>query len=126
MRLPLGLALLALVCTAHAAASAVAHVYLSDPESLRRRPPFQVVSPETARVIFAERLGLSQFHTLHTVDQEALQQVNDYAGRIRRLFHDGSGLQRVPSQMIIIVEGVMDPKGCHTRILSSVFRDAHD
>lgn len=45
-----------------------------------------VVSPETARLIIAQRLGLSRFHSIEHADAEAIRQINAYGGRQQKLF----------------------------------------
>ncbi|RAR08537.1 hypothetical protein DDE82_002153 [Stemphylium lycopersici] len=44
------------------------------------------VSPETARLIIAQRLGLSRFHSLEHADAETLQHINTYGGKQPKLF----------------------------------------
>ncbi|OAL07423.1 hypothetical protein IQ06DRAFT_238373 [Phaeosphaeriaceae sp. SRC1lsM3a] len=44
------------------------------------------VSPETARLIIAQRLGLSRFHSIEHADAEAIRHINAYGGRQQKLF----------------------------------------
>jgi hypothetical protein len=44
------------------------------------------VSPETARLILAQRLGLSRFHSVEHADAEAIRHINAYGGRQQKLF----------------------------------------
>ncbi|KAF1941611.1 hypothetical protein EJ02DRAFT_377347 [Clathrospora elynae] len=45
-----------------------------------------VVSPETARLILAQRLGVSRFHSLEHADAETIRHINAYGGRQQKLF----------------------------------------
>lgn len=44
------------------------------------------VSPETARLIIAQRLGLSRFHAIEHADAEAIRHINAFGGRKQKLF----------------------------------------
>jgi hypothetical protein len=44
------------------------------------------VSPETARLIIAHRLGLSRFHSIEHADAEAIRHLNAYGGAQQKLF----------------------------------------
>ena len=44
------------------------------------------VSPETARLIIAQRLGLSRFHSVEHADAETIRHINAYGGRQQKLF----------------------------------------
>ncbi|KAJ4372219.1 hypothetical protein N0V83_003993 [Neocucurbitaria cava] len=44
------------------------------------------VSPETARLILAQRLGLSRFHSIEHADTETIRHINAYGGRQQKLF----------------------------------------
>lgn len=44
------------------------------------------VSPETARLIVAQRLGLSRFHSVEHTNIEALGHINQFGGRPQKLF----------------------------------------
>ncbi|EAT88107.2 hypothetical protein SNOG_04347 [Parastagonospora nodorum SN15] len=66
MKLSWGLFFSSLYCTASAASPAV--------------------SPETARLIIAQRLGLSRFHSIEHADAEAIRHINAYGGRQQKLF----------------------------------------
>jgi hypothetical protein len=47
------------------------------------------VSPETARLIIAQRLGLSRFHSFEHVDADSLRHINAYGGLPQKLFGQG-------------------------------------
>ncbi|EMD94266.1 hypothetical protein COCC4DRAFT_79511 [Bipolaris maydis ATCC 48331] len=44
------------------------------------------VSPETARLIIAQRLGLSRFHSLEHADADTIHHINTYGGKRQPLF----------------------------------------
>lgn len=68
------------------------------------------ITPETARLVLARRLGLSQYHNLHAADDTAIEQLNRFGGTQKRLlpsYEDEVTL----GKLLIIVEGVDDPTG---------------
>ncbi|KAH7087069.1 hypothetical protein FB567DRAFT_629106 [Paraphoma chrysanthemicola] len=44
------------------------------------------VTPETARLIIAQRLGLSRYHSIQHADEEAIRHINAYGGKQQKLF----------------------------------------
>lgn len=53
------------------------------------------VSPDTARLILAQRLGVSRFHSLDAADATAIRHINTFGGRPRALFgRDHAGASR--------------------------------
>lgn len=93
--------------------SAQALVYISDvvPLPAKAEPPF--ISPNTARLLFAQRLGLSQYHSLEDADESTLDILNSYGGIQQQIFArevQTQGLERV----LIIVDGVSKPEGKNT------------
>jgi Domain of unknown function (DUF3844) len=102
-----------LLCAASAtlaAASAVGKVFVYDHDSpsSSRSSNLETIDAQTARLIFAQRLGLSQFHTLSTSDDEALRRINDFGGRQRPLFASEKPTEG-PSKVMIVIEGVDEP-----------------
>ncbi|OCL02371.1 hypothetical protein AOQ84DRAFT_382746 [Glonium stellatum] len=88
-----------------ASASTLGRVYVWD--STRKSADKQLpssVSPETARLIFAQRLGLSQFHDLKSVDEDVIQQLSQYGGRPQRLF--SGARESNDAHAIVVIEGV--------------------
>jgi len=83
-----------------------AAVYLYDPATSRSVAPNRV-SPETARLIFAQRQGISQFHSLESLDKERLSQIEQYGGKPQQLLglDDERDMLRRP---MVVVEGVSD------------------
>jgi phage-related baseplate assembly protein len=89
---------------AGSAAAREAHVYLSD-HAIRDS---SALSPETARLVFAQRLGLGQSQSIKQVDENTIEALNAFGGRPQKLFgQDDAHRQRA----LIMVEGVKDVKG---------------
>ena len=68
------------------------------------------ITPETARLVLARRLGLSQYHSLYAADDTTIQYLNRFGGRQKRLlpsYEDEVSL----GKLLIIVEGVDNPGG---------------
>lgn len=89
-----------------------AHVYLSGRDTTAISTSREAVSPSTARLIFAQRLGLSDFHSLEGADEDALASLNAYGARQRRLFADEESR---PSRAVVLVEDVKDLEGMVTQ-----------
>ncbi|KAL9079872.1 MAG: hypothetical protein Q9157_001274 [Trypethelium eluteriae] len=88
-----------------AASSAVARVYLHDPDSVPEPTSKQPSLPaDTARLIIAQRLGLSSFHALQGVDEEDLGYINRYAAPEQTLFVNPSSSRR-PQAIVVVEEG---------------------
>lgn len=112
MKLSLSLLLSGLSYGAFASAisSGIAKVYFHDQDSVAEpatEPP--TLLADTARLIFAQRLGLSSFHSLQDVNEDALRHVNQYSIPQHRLFGDYSSTKR--SQAVVIVEDEERPEG---------------
>ncbi|KAB2574474.1 putative endoplasmic reticulum membrane protein [Lasiodiplodia theobromae] len=65
------------------------------------------LSPDTARLIFAQRLGLSQYHSLKHTDDDTIQYINDFGGSRHQLFDDDQ-LGDEAKHVMLVVEGVKD------------------
>ncbi|KAF1839971.1 uncharacterized protein K460DRAFT_297227 [Cucurbitaria berberidis CBS 394.84] len=61
------------------------------------------VSPETARLILAQRLGLSRFHSIEHADSETLRHINVYGGRQQKLF-GGEDSDRSKAHLLLWIE----------------------
>ena len=61
------------------------------------------ISPHTARLLFAQRLGLSQYHSLQDADDSTLGILNTYGGEQQQIFarENGGG-----EKLLLVVEGV--------------------
>ncbi|KAK8162674.1 hypothetical protein IWX90DRAFT_436044 [Phyllosticta citrichinensis] len=119
MKLPHSFAapsLLGLVVPLVSSAS-LGHVYLHDlsapPANLDAAP---ALTPDTARLIFAQRLGLSQYHNIKTVDNDAVQYINDFGGDRHRLFGQDQFVDD-RKQVMVVVEGVKGGE-CKVKTLS--------
>ena len=91
--------------------AAEAFVYTSDvPLSSNAETPS--ISPNTARLLFAQRLGLSQYHSLEGADESTLDILNTYGGKQQQLFtHEEH--TRSNDRLLLIVEGVTKPEGLY-------------
>ena len=79
-------------------------VYTS--ESWSRQTPADPpsISPSTARLLFAQRLGLSQYHSLQATDESTLEILNVYGGNQQQIFTQERSLDA--EKLLLIVEGV--------------------
>ncbi|KAF2679323.1 hypothetical protein K458DRAFT_314437 [Lentithecium fluviatile CBS 122367] len=114
MKLSWGFALSSLYSAA--CATEVGHVYILDPSP---RPSAQApssVDPETARLIFAQRLGLSRFHSINNPTEETVQQINAFGGRQQKLF-GGEGPERSRAQLLVWVDNAEDATGTIVAII---------
>lgn len=66
-------------------------------------------SASTARLVFAQRLDLAQYHSLKDADEDAIQVLNEFGGRPRKLF-GGDATHSRPKAMFV-VEGVENVQG---------------
>ena len=84
-------------------------VYLSDNE---HSGPFELpsVTPNTARLLLAQRLGLSQYHELGDPNDSILDILNGYGGSRQHAFapQDESPIH---GHLLVIIEGVEHPEG---------------
>ena len=96
--------LLATLTTVASASDALVYTFDRTPPSQRSTPPS--ISPESARLFLAHRLGLSQFHNLEDADEDTLRLLNDYGGSQAPLFEAGDKHIR---RLLVIVEGLDDP-----------------
>ncbi|KAF2705169.1 hypothetical protein K504DRAFT_460434 [Pleomassaria siparia CBS 279.74] len=90
------------------AASALDHGYMFTYDPIANSSPApdsNYVTPETARLILAQRLGLSRFHSIKNAKDEAIVELNAYGGRAQKLF-SGEDRQRTNAHVLIWVEGV--------------------
>jgi hypothetical protein len=114
MKLSWSFVLSSLYCSA--AASRSGHVFLFDPSadstSNTQQPPS--VSPHTARLILAQRLGLSRFHSLKDADDETIDRINTYGGK-PQISLGGSKLgkttPRNDAHLLVWLEDAEDARG---------------
>lgn len=91
------------------AASSTGFLHTFDRKSPQSDPNPQTASPETARLILAQRLGLSQYHSLSGIDDLTLQQLNAFGGEPTRFFGDEDAT--TPAKLLVLIDGVQDPEG---------------
>jgi hypothetical protein len=85
-------------------ASSDARVYIfQGPESPGNSNP-PTLSPEQARLVFAQRLGTSQYHGLGDASETTLSYINRFGGRRESLFQDAADDKT--AELLLIVEGV--------------------
>lgn len=107
MKLNSTLLLPALSFAAQLTAASVGHVYTHDPNGDRRAiAGSSSLSPETARLVLAQRAGVEAYHDLTSRDAEAIAAINDF-GRRQPLFAARDEAQRA----LILVEGTEYPEG---------------
>ncbi|OSS49506.1 hypothetical protein B5807_06035 [Epicoccum nigrum] len=92
MKLSWGFVASSLYCTAAAAANG--HVFTFDGTATRAAPASSPIDPETARLILAQRLGLSRFHSIKDADAAAIKSINTYGGRHQKLFGEDADTSR--------------------------------
>jgi hypothetical protein len=105
--------LLAALPAIASASAAVGQVFLYDAEAVRPTTA-ETVDPATARLILAQRLGLSQFHSIADAGDAAIRQVNSYGGQSQELFGWG-GHEESKARVMIVVEGIRDPLSMYIR-----------
>ena len=101
-------------------ASSVAHVYLSD-HSGRHDTKTPSISPSEARLLFAQRLGLSNYHSLGDVSDSTLEFLNTFVGPQKQLFTEDYW-QEEPSRLLVIVEGIEHPEGISDSIFPNLWQ----
>ena len=90
--------------------AAQALIYTSDTAPLPPKAEPQSISPSTARLLFAQRLGLSQYHSLEDADESLLDFLNTHGGHRQQIFQTHE--QKHDSEnVLIIVDGVSRPEG---------------
>jgi len=109
MRLRAGLLWASAVLQA-GAVSAQALIYTSEVNAPLSNGLPPSISPITARLLLAQRLGLSQYHSLEDADESTLEVLNDYGGRQGQVFEDEEQI-RGAEKLLLIVDGVSNPQG---------------
>jgi hypothetical protein len=104
MRIFAGLLLPLLAGAASATSDAKVYIFQEDEWSKASDPP--ALSPAEARLVFAQRLGVSQYHSLDHAGDSALSYINRFGGRQTRLFEAGG--HDKAAELILFVEGGSD------------------
>ncbi|KAF1830213.1 hypothetical protein BDW02DRAFT_601881 [Decorospora gaudefroyi] len=66
------------------------------------------VSPQTARLIIAQRLGLSRFHAIEHADAETIRHINTYGGRQQKLFGGDDAARSKAHLLVWIADAEQD------------------
>ena len=90
--------------------SAQALVYTSDASALQSKEALPSISPHTARLLFAQRLSMSQYHSLAGADESTLNVLNTYGGKQQQIFAHEERTRTI-DKLLLIVDGVANPKG---------------
>jgi len=91
-----------------ASASSHGHVFLLDSTASLSASHHETIDPLSARLIFAERLGLSQFYEIEDGDEEVIRRINAFGGSKQRLLGSDSSTT-TPTRVFILVDGVEKP-----------------
>lgn len=67
------------------------------------------LTPPEARLLFAQRLGLSDYHSLKDASEDTLQAINAYGSKSQSIFTNQQSARR--RQAFAIIEGVVEPQG---------------
>lgn len=108
MRLLAGILWVSTALEVCVSAQAILHTPDSVPRTSNKQP--LSISPNTARLLLAQRLGLSQYHSLGQANEDDLGILNTYGGIQQQLFGNDD-LLRSANKLIIIVEGLSNPEG---------------
>ena len=94
------------------AASQEAPLYIQDNSISPASSKAQSISPQTARLLLAQRLGLSQYHDLGVADEDTLEVLNTYGGPQQSAFGDEEpSRQQRTDKLLFIIEGVEHAEG---------------
>lgn len=111
MRFPVTLtSILVPIFLSHPASAHLAHVYTSDPVEASDSPVDTTFTPSTARLLLAQRLGITRFHPLEDANDDALRALNTHGGRQRPLF-DAEDDEARRRQVVLLLEGVSEVTG---------------
>ena len=72
------------------------------------------LSPETARLVLADRLGLSQYHSLLGANEFTIQHLNQLGAlRSQHLLNDEPEQGRRSGRLLLVIEGIETPQGTY-------------
>jgi hypothetical protein len=100
MRFPTCLLLPALLGAASATEEAKVYLFQGNEFPITSNPP--TLYPSEARLVFAHRLGVSQYHSLDGADEATLSFINKFGGPQEQLFEDEK--QDKAAELIVFVE----------------------
>ena len=101
-------------------ASPEANVYLSDHSGRHDTKPPSIY-PSEARLLFAQRLGLSIYHSLGDASDSTLEFLNTFGSQQKQVFPEDYW-QEEPSRLLVIVEGIEHPEGTYDFISSNLWQ----
>ena len=95
------------VGAAYEASTVAGEAFVYTSESWLRQTPADPpsISPNTARLLFAQRLGLSQYHSLQDTDESTLEILNVYGGKQQQIFTQKERSWDA-EKLLLVVEGV--------------------
>lgn len=102
MRLSTSWLLPAFITTASAATDASVYLIQQDPIPSTSTPP--TLSPEQARLVLAQRLGVSKFHSLKDASDSTLSYINRFGRQRQALFDDEEDLGRDSKHVVVMVD----------------------
>jgi hypothetical protein len=102
MKLLTSLLLPAFIGAASAATEATVYLFQGEEWPNSSTPP--ALSPEQARLVFAQRLGTSRYHGLGDASESTISYINQFGGHPDTLFQDAAGDKA--AELVMIVEGV--------------------
>ena len=92
-------------CAAFEAYTVAGEAVVYTSESWSHQTPAEPpsISPHIARLLFARRLGLSQYHSLQDADDSTLDILTTYGGEQQQIFaRENGGAEK----LLLVVEGV--------------------
>ncbi|CZS95062.1 hypothetical protein WAI453_011169 [Rhynchosporium graminicola] len=101
MRLTPSFLFSALISAASAADHANVYIFDGAKRTATNTPS---LSPEQARLVFAQRLGTSQYHGIGDASESTLSYINKFGGQHESLFQDTTDDKA--AELVLIVEGV--------------------
>lgn len=103
MRLTTSWLLPAIAATASAATDGSVYLLQRD-HTPAAKPP--TLSPSQARLVLAQRLGVSKYHSLDDASASTLSHINDFGGHHQALFGDEvDDLRHVEHNVVVMVDG---------------------
>ena len=93
--------------TALASAAPESLLYIFGKDSIHTDTKAPSISANTARLLLAQRLGLSTYHELGNVDDHTFEILNAYGSNRQTLFAS----QKDEVSPLLIIEGVERPEG---------------
>lgn len=105
MKLQASLLLPAFIGAASAFSDATVYI-LQGKESPKTSGNLPTLNPEQARLVFAQRLGVSQYHGLGDASEDTLSYINVFGGSRESLFNGLPGDKAV--ELVMVVEGSSD------------------